>query len=288
MIVHPMPPVIVSPIESPIAARGSDLPWGADGTTVSVLVDQLIALLGKGTGGGWQALWPHYPPFLTLPSATPTHVSDIRDATGLGNTESQSNDAMRPIFNTASPVLGGRGVSYPAASASMVTGANIDCSAFRYVGCLALYSDTATALVGIMDFGGSINGRCTLAANNGSAGTLSVFGKAAAGDSEARSAASFAMTTAGVVCGIVDYDATTNCTTIYHNGTDVTNSRPDNSNLSASSPANNTVTLGALKGPSNNTTGAIGIAGLFAFNDAAKIAIVNGAITERIRAFYGV
>jgi hypothetical protein len=249
------PPVIQPPTNEPLVPPGS-LPWERGGGVQPSISDQIVAILGKGTGGGAQALFVADAQYISHVSGA---VDTWADSLDLWPDAVQATGSAKPAFQTG--IFGAKsGVAFDGGD-SLVTAA-MNLSSFERGLVMATFLDSTAALSCVVDFCGGADGQLVMLVNATSAGgastaaTLTVWGRrVATGVSSAFTAASYAMTAAGVVHGTVDYTLSTNASTVYHDGADVTGSRPLNDNISAASLGNGALSLGMLVGGGNGLTG---------------------------------
>jgi hypothetical protein len=187
---------------------------------------------------------------------------------GTGSDATQATDSARLTYsataNNGKPGVLADGGDYA------VTGA-IDPGAATAEALMAFFSDSDTAPRCPAAIGDITTTALILFVNAGAAGDLDVYadGFVGAGSlaSRARSAAgTYPMTTPGVVTGTFDAALSTNETEIRHNGSNVTSSRPNNSD-NTTGIGSQDIHIGARHAGSN-LTGAISFVGRFAHSGA--------------------
>lgn len=216
----------------------------------TVAIDLAAAIAAKFTAESWTALG------IFLVRRTAIDLSLVATAVetwinhGTGSDATEASGTERPTYSATAlnslPGLTFDGGDHLETSA-------IDGSTYTAAALMCLFSDSDTAQryqAGWGDFGATgATAKITLTTNAGSAATLECVGRHTAAFSQARSAASFAMSTPAVVTGTYDTALATNETTIRHAGVDVTNTRPSNSNTSGNF-CNELVRIGGKVGAS--------------------------------------
>lgn len=256
-IARPIVPPIIAPVRGPVA--GGALPWEAGGGAAPDLAARILA---KATPAGWSTYFVGLSRGEADFSLVSGAVATWLDRSGRGNNATQGTGTARP--------------TYSATAINSKPGMTLDGGDHLATGAIDTGSDVAYALIEVFSDSDTA-GRCPAAfgdhsadrqfgvyTNLGSAGTLGVYGDATAGagvtSSEARSAASFAMSTPAVVTATWDTTLGTNETEIRHASTNVTNSRPTNGNNTAGVGSQSLTVGGRIAdgSPSLQITGAIG------------------------------
>jgi hypothetical protein len=211
------------------------------------------------------------------------------DRSGHARNATQGTSTARPTYSAG---LNGRPTLSFDGGDMLVTAA-IDLSAFNALACIALFQDSITGNAHVVEFSVGADttaGGFVLAANNGSANQLGFLHRGNVGNDLVRSAASYNMTTPGVVTGTGDMSLGAGAEVeIRHQGATVSNTR--------ALTANNTTTygthalhIGARSGVSLALTGQISAIVIAAWSGgltAGRLAQV-AAVEALLRAAWGV
>lgn len=222
---------MIGPIVMPV--MNAPLPWecASNNASIEALINsEISAGSWDGTCFGFLAK----PEYLTLSGSDVTAWVDF-----VGGSISLE-PGTSPAWNATG--LNGRGtVDYTGASShALVSSAAVNSGSANAYAMIALFLDSDTTAKIPFEWG---NSGLSIATNVTSAGTLRSQSDGNAGVTSALSAATYPMTNAGVATATWDTNLATNETEIRHGSTNITNTRPANTN-NASGAINATVGIG--------------------------------------------
>jgi hypothetical protein len=260
-------------IHSTFDALSGGQAWEGESGASVPLASQILAAFG---GAGWTTYGIYKSDseadFALVGGKAATWI----DHSGRGNHATQGTDASRPTYS-ATAINGRPGLTFDGGN-HMVTAGTIDLSAHTAYALIVLYSDSVTTAVTAAEFGGysaTVPG-FRVSSNTLAAGALYAQCRGNAGPTTAASAASYDMTTPGVVSCTFDTALATNEAEIRHNGVNITGGRPENTNNATGLAAATTLTIGAIVGAgSGRLTGAEGAIVLAAGNTAIPVSAVQ-------------
>lgn len=276
-VIRPTIAPVIAPTIPPVGGDG--LSWESGGVAVGSLESRIIAA-ALAVGG--------VAPIIFVPRTSTVDAAAVGSYRNLGGAGGNATEATNKPAYSQTAINGRPGIAFDGVNDRLTTAA-IDLSAYAAFAYIALLQDTTAANSIVFEFTSdftAIDGGFALAVNNGVAADLTAGHGTAL--SQARSAASFALASAGVVTGTGDMGLAIDEAEIRHNGTNVTASRPTNGNT-AGALANAALTLGIRPGGTLPWAGSMGPFALLCRTTSLATLLPAVAIVEQlIRSEYGV